>query len=83
MDIKNSLQGESEFAYRSREYLREAQQSTLASIATEGEPSLWQWINDCLTRIQISVRVSLKNPMDTFAYPTQETATRGAATWTR
>jgi hypothetical protein len=83
MDLVTSFQGEQEFAYRTREYLREAHQSELARIANADTPNLWQRISDRLPRIQISVRVTLKNPMETLAYPTHEANTRGAATWTR
>jgi hypothetical protein len=83
MDLGTSFQGEQEFAYRSREYLREAEQSELARIVSAGAPSLWQRVSNRLPRIEISVRVTLKNPMETLAYPTHEANTRGAATWTQ
>jgi hypothetical protein len=83
MDPVTTYRGELEYQQRSRELLREAEQYTLAQLATEDAPTLWQRINARLPRVQVSVRITVKNPIETLAYPASEPNTRGAATWTR
>ncbi len=85
MDPVSPYRGELEYQHHSRELRREAEQYALAQLANEHEdaPNLWQRINNRLPHIQVSVRITVKNPIETLAYPAHKPSTRGAATWTR
>lgn len=83
MDPVNVLNAQILSQQRHRDRACETAHSESVPMTNEGAPRLWQRIQKRLPHIQISVRVTMRQSVETRAYPTHEANTRGATTWTR